>query len=286
MNHKYKIYHIPGKKVGVTTSLLDRVTKQQGYDKGEYEVLFSTDDITLASNTEKELQIAFGYKVDRQTYKELIDNKTKTKNQMKINVTAQTTTFPCPVADLKELLEENNGMDWETEHGSFHLDTRSINWVVSNAKTSMYNDNRCYVYNKALHRFYDNNPGRSIRTDVVESKIVAETNCATNKLDCQRFDLIRSWAKERGIYANGDMKTQYVKLAEEFGETGKAILKSDMPEIIDGIGDMVVVLTNLAELAGTSIEDCIDAAYTEIANRKGKMIDGTFVKASDLTKTL
>lgn len=286
MNHKYKIYHIPGKKVGVTTSLLDRVTKQQGYDKGEYEVLFSTDDITLASNTEKELQIAFGYKVDRQTYKELIDNKNKTKNQMKINVTAQTTTFPCPVSELETLLNKNLGMDWETEHGSFHLDARSISWVLSNVKTSMYNDNRCYVYNKALQRFYDNNPGRSIRTNVVESKIVAETNCATNKLDCQRFDLIRSWAKERGIYKNGDMKTQYVKLAEEFGETGKAILKSDMPEIIDGIGDMVVVLTNLAELAGTSIEDCIDAAYNEIANRKGKMIDGTFVKASDLTKTL
>ena len=282
-DHKYKIYHIPGKKVGVTTSLLDRVTKQQGYDKGEYEVLFSTDDITLASDTEKELQIAFGYKVDRQTYKELINNKTKTKNQMKINVTAQTTTFPCPVAKLEQLLKDNTGMDWETEHGSFHLDARSISWVMSNVKTSMYNDDRCYVYNKALKRFYDNNPGRSIRTGVVESKIVA--NAATTNAET-RFDLIRTWANDKGIYAGGDVKTQYVKLAEEFGETGKAILTNDTPEIIDGIGDMVVVLTNLAELAGTSIEDCIDAAYKEIADRKGKMVAGTFVKESSLTTTL
>ena len=41
---------------------------------------------------------------------------------------------------------------------------------------------------------------------------------------------------------------------------------------------MVVVLTNLAELAGVSIEDCIEAAYKEISNRKGKMINGTFIK--------
>ena len=283
-DHKYKIYHIPGKKVGVTTSLLNRVTKQQGYDKGEYEILFSTDDIDLASEVELELQRTMGYKVDRQSYKELITKNTKTKNQMKINVTAQTTTFPCPVSQLKDLLDKNKGMDWETEHGDFHLDASSISYITSNAKTSMYNDDRCYVYNKALHRFYDNNPGRSIRTNVVESKIVAEVQTTTD--GHWRFDKIRSWADERGIYANGDIKTQYVKLAEEFGETGKAILKSDMPEIIDGIGDMVVVLTNLAELAGTSIEDCIDAAYKEIAERKGKMIAGTFVKASDLTKTL
>ena len=47
---------------------------------------------------------------------------------------------------------------------------------------------------------------------------------------------------------------------------------------MDGIGDMVVVLTNLAELCGTTIEECTERAYAEIVNRKGKMINGTFVK--------
>lgn len=93
-----------------------------------------------------------------------------------------------------------------------------------------------------------------------------------------QFDLIREWANERGLYDKGDPKTQYVKLMEEAGEVGRAILKNDTPEIIDGIGDMVVVLTNLAELTGTPIEDCIQAAYDVISKRTGKMKNGTFVK--------
>ena len=65
---------------------------------------------------------------------------------------------------------------------------------------------------------------------------------------------------------------------EEAGELAQALLKKDKAETIDAIGDIVVVLTNLAKLEGYNIENCIDAAYNEIANRKGKMINGTFVK--------
>ena len=86
------------------------------------------------------------------------------------------------------------------------------------------------------------------------------------------------WADERGLYDKGDVKTQYIKLMEETGEIGRAILKEDTAELIDGIGDAVVVLTNLAELAGVPIEDCIQEAYNVIAKRTGKMINGTFVK--------
>ena len=49
-------------------------------------------------------------------------------------------------------------------------------------------------------------------------------------------------------------------------------------DAIDGIGDCVVVLTNLAELLDTSIEECVERAYAEIVNRTGKMENGTFVK--------
>ncbi len=56
------------------------------------------------------------------------------------------------------------------------------------------------------------------------------------------------------------------------------MLKRVIPEVVDAIGDMVVVLTNLAKLENFNIEDCIDSAYNEIANRKGEMINGTFVK--------
>ena len=51
---------------------------------------------------------------------------------------------------------------------------------------------------------------------------------------------------------------------EEAGELGRAILKEDQDEFVDAIGDMVVVLTNLAHLGGTTIEECIDSAYNEI----------------------
>jgi NTP pyrophosphatase (non-canonical NTP hydrolase) len=75
---------------------------------------------------------------------------------------------------------------------------------------------------------------------------------------------------------------------EEAGELAKALLNNDGPEIIDAIGDMVVVLTNLAALEGVKIEDCITSAYTVIKDRKGKMENGTFVKEvnSHLKSTL
>ena len=92
------------------------------------------------------------------------------------------------------------------------------------------------------------------------------------------FDLIRMWANQRGLYENGDPKTQALKLVEEVGETCRAILKEDHDDVDDGIGDCVVVLTNLAELCGVTIEDCIKSAYKEISNRTGKMVNGTFKK--------
>ena len=93
-----------------------------------------------------------------------------------------------------------------------------------------------------------------------------------------QFDLIRDWADERGLYEKGDPKTQSLKLVEEVGETCRAILKGNDMEIIDGIGDCVVVLTNLAELIGEPIEECIEQAYMEIKDRKGKMVNGTYKK--------
>ncbi len=72
--------------------------------------------------------------------------------------------------------------------------------------------------------------------------------------------------------------TQYAKLMEEAGELAQGLLKRKDDEVVDAIGDMVVVLTNLAHLKGVTIEHCIDSAYQEIKNRKGSMVNGTFVK--------
>jgi len=249
----YNIYHIPGKKIGVTRNLNKRVTEQQGYGTGEYEVLFTSDDIDFISNKEIELQKSYGYKRDRTLYKNLF------KSNMKINPTEQTSTFPVPLNKLKGNLSDNLGLEWETPEFKFKLQKEHIPWIMQNAKTSMYNNNRSYIYNKAFYEAFFNpvhNP---------------------NEIP-DRFDLIRFWAKDKGIYAKGNSTTQYVKLMEETGELAKALLNNDRAEIVDAIGDIAVVLTNLAELEGLKIEDCIDTAYNVIARRKGKMINGTFVK--------
>jgi len=254
----YYLYHIPGKKIGVTRDLNTRVTLMQGYKENEYEVLEQSDDISYISDREIELQKSYGYKVDRKLYKNLF-------NKMKINATEQTSTFPCPVNKLKGQLHDNIGLKWQTDFGQFEITKQNIPWIIANVKESMYNNNRCYVYNKAFYEAFFN-PNHN--PDIV----------LNNNHFPDRFDLIRDWAATRGLYDKGNSHTQYVKLQEEAGELAKALLKNDKPEIIDAIGDMVVVLTNLAHLEGTEIEDCIDSAYVEIAARTGKMINGTFVK--------
>lgn len=98
----------------------------------------------------------------------------------------------------------------------------------------------------------------------------------------ETFNNIRAWATERGIYEKGDPKTQLLKFYEEAGEIAHAMLREDTHEVKDAIGDSIVVLTNLAHLCGFTVEECIEQAYNEIANRKGKMVDGNFVKQEDL----
>ena len=305
---KYYIYHIPGKKIGVTTNLKARVEDQQGYGPGEYEVLAIRTDISEAAKYEALYQRKYGYPEDIVPYDKL--NCNKNKLNMKVNVTEQTTTFPCPVNKLKGRLMDNIGMRWMTEHGEFIITPKIVTWIMKNIKTSMFNDQRSYVYNKALARFYDNNNvyedllggnledvhmqgqygGKTLAGGMSEQKVPVPECCdEQNPCTCEpqfsrrpkqktQFDLIREWANERGLYENGDTKTQALKLVEEVGETCRAILKEDNDEIIDGIGDCVVVLVNLAELHGVMIEYCIDAAYQEIKNRKGKMVNGTYKK--------
>jgi len=299
----YYIYHIPGKKIGMTCDLYNRVTEQQGYEPHEYEVLAESKDIDLASVMEIGLQKEYGYKVDRIPYNKLKCNNMK----MNINVTEQTTTFPCPVNKLKGQLMDSIGMHWETDHGDCKLTDKSIKWIMKNVKESMYNENRCYIYNKAFSRWFDNNnayhshdklggnledPHMISRSEYPRTGALSpdcgvherqEQECCDGDCKCQNlnpthFELIREWADERGLYDDGDPKTQALKLVEEVGETCRAILKEDGEQIVDGIGDCVVVLTNLAELVGHPIEDCIEAAYNEIKDRKGKMANGTYVK--------
>ena len=293
----YYLYHIPGKKIGVTRDLNNRVTKQQGYFPDEYEVLDHSDDIDYISKREIELQQSYGYKIDRVEYKNL-------GKKMKINATEMTSTFPYPLNKLKGNLMDNMGKTWETVFGKFELDRETITWIVDNAKASMYDTKRSYIYNKAFFEKFVNLNLKQAKVntreaankalehiEAMKAELISHSRAVGSNetyqdlevppagmLNDKRFDKIRDWADERGLYDKGDTKTQFCKLMEEAGELGRAILKDNQVEFVDAIGDMVVVLTNMAMLGGTSIETCIDTAYDEIKSRKGKMVNGTFEK--------
>lgn len=94
-------------------------------------------------------------------------------------------------------------------------------------------------------------------------------------------DLIKIWAMDRGLDV-ADPNKQMLKLMEEVGELAQGMAKGNQEQVIDSVGDVYVVLTILSMQIDLDIEDCIEQAYVEIANRKGKMVNGVFVKEEDL----
>lgn len=103
-----------------------------------------------------------------------------------------------------------------------------------------------------------------------------------NEIDANHlFESIRAWATVRGLDKT-DSHAQMTKLTEELGEVANALIKKKPKDLEDGIGDAVVVLTILALQNGLRIEDCVATAMNEIKDRKGKLVNGTFVKETDL----
>lgn len=92
---------------------------------------------------------------------------------------------------------------------------------------------------------------------------------------------IEMWAIERGL-DEAQPEKQMLKLIEEIGELAEGLAKGDMDLVIDSIGDTYVVLTILAMQMDLDIRGCVMTAYEEIADRKGKTINGVFVKEEDL----
>ena len=92
---------------------------------------------------------------------------------------------------------------------------------------------------------------------------------------------IEVWATDRNLH-NADSKAQISKLTEEIGELASGVNKSNKEVIKDSSGDAYVVLTILAMQQKVDVRDCINIAYQEIKDRKGKLINGTFVKQEDL----
>ena len=89
-------------------------------------------------------------------------------------------------------------------------------------------------------------------------------------------NLIRSWHHDRNLIEGATDKDQYMKLIQEAGELSDNICKGR--DISDDVGDMMVVLINIMERNGLSMEHCLQVAYNDIKDRKGKMVDGVFIK--------
>lgn len=89
---------------------------------------------------------------------------------------------------------------------------------------------------------------------------------------------ILEWADNKNLLKYENRFKQYSKLQEESNELYVAMLDDNKAEIIDALGDCVIVLTILAEQLGFDLATCVECAYDEIKNRTGKTLNGTFIK--------
>ena len=282
---RYYLYHVKGLKIGVTNNVKRRVEEEQGFTPDEYEILASSADKEIISRMEFDQQRKFGYSTDRESYAQATRPKQPYAGD-KPNITDQTVTFPCPIVKLDGWMRSKLPLSITIPNKGIALVTLdNINEVMDLVQTSQWRKERCYIYNNKLYAACKEQTVQG--SNDFMSMVVNESSYAYNyepTAACGEcvFPKIREWAKERGIFDKGDVKTQYVKLMEEAGEVAKALITNDKAEIKDGIGDMVVVLTNLAHLAGFTIEECIDEAYDVISKRQGNMINGSFVKNETL----
>ena len=91
---------------------------------------------------------------------------------------------------------------------------------------------------------------------------------------------IAKWHHERNLIKGATDKDQFCKLIQEAGELSDNICKGK--DISDDIGDMIVVLINIAERNELTLKDCMQRAWDDIKDGKGKMIDGIFIKEGDI----
>ena len=147
---------------------------------------------------------------------------------------------------------------------------------------------------KAELRNQLNHIGNELRRKSIENLELKKQlqECINQNTECrvQLFELkypvylegmkskVLTWASERDLLHFKNHTQQFMKLVEEVGELSNAILKDDKAEQIDALGDIQVVLIILAEQLGFDLDTCLESAYSEIKNRKGKTINGSFIK--------
>ena len=90
---------------------------------------------------------------------------------------------------------------------------------------------------------------------------------------------VAQWHRDRNLIEGATDKDQFCKLIQEAGELSDNICKGK--DMSDDIGDMIVVLINIAERNNLTLKECLEKAWDDIKDRKGKMVDGIFIKEGD-----
>jgi len=109
------------------------------------------------------------------------------------------------------------------------------------------------------------------------SEISSSSCCLLSSL----VSAVHRWAEEREIFDHASSLAQGLKTLEESTELMEALVNQDQEKILDGIGDVLVTLIIQAELQNLTLQDCLLQAYSDIKDRKGKMVNGTFVKEKE-----
>ena len=302
---KYVIYHLlPNEakgyvgKVGATSNLEHRVERQQGAtDYGhDFVVLRETDDLRTASDTEIHFQKLFGYPVDSISFYDIMS-----KPEPNTNIGQGVEFSFAKNKQWHSIYYTNDRAEVVTDiqnsgvivHGE-QYDDDDVKDFFSGYALQSSQWKGFYVSARAVDKFFAERtvevdlPHITIANPCYEDEMASIRTLTDAFGEVEEFchgsyiSRIRQWATDRNLYEFGDPKTQYIKLQEEAGEVAKALLKDDLHEVKDGIGDMFVVLVNLAHLAGLTMEECIEQAWDDIKDRKGRMIDGTFVKEENL----
>lgn len=110
-----------------------------------------------------------------------------------------------------------------------------------------------------------------------------EVNCCNKQQPEDLYTLMDNvigWHYDRNLIEGSTDKDQVLKLAQELGELSDSVCKGK--DVRDDIGDMLVVMLNIAERNGVILAECLKEAWDDIKNRRGKMVDGIFVKEADL----
>lgn len=95
------------------------------------------------------------------------------------------------------------------------------------------------------------------------------------------IESVEQWAKNKGL-DKADSSKQMLKVVEEVGEVAAALARNDQDDLRDGIGDVAVTIIILALQNDMDLYECLNFAYDEIKGRTGKMVNGVFVKSSDM----